>query len=115
MICLEEWISFWVCYVQDLIICVGVNKDGSLMVIELVMVMNMGVYGFYGLMVVCNIGFKFLLFYCWFNMCFDVKMVYINLLVGGVYCGYGVIQGQFVLECVMDELVEKLGMDFIEF
>jgi putative selenate reductase molybdopterin-binding subunit len=111
----EEWISSRVRHAQDLTIRAGVNKDGSLTAIELTTVMNTGAYGSHGLTVVCNTGSKSLPLYRWPNMRFDAKTAYTNLPVGGAYRGYGATQGQFALECVMDELAEKLGMDPIEF
>lgn len=42
--------------------------DGSLKAIELKTIMNTGVYGLYGFIVVCNTGSKTLFLYCWFNM-----------------------------------------------
>ena len=111
----EEWISSRTRHAQALTMRAGANKDGSLQAIELKTVMNTGAYGSHGLTVVCNTGSKTLPLYRWPNMRFDARTAYTNLPVGGAYRGYGVTQGAFAMECLMDELAEKLGLDPIEF
>ena len=111
----EEWISSRVRHAQALTLRTGAMKDGSLAAIELKTVMNTGAYGSHGLTVVCNTGSKTLPLYRWPNMRFDAKTAYTNLPVGGAYRGYGATQGAFAMECQMDELAEKCGIDPVEF
>ncbi|HIA01085.1 MAG TPA: xanthine dehydrogenase, partial [Myxococcales bacterium] len=111
----EEWISSRTRHAQIITMRAGADNDGSLRAIELKTIMNTGAYGSHGLTVVCNTGSKTLPLYRWPNMRFDASTAYTNLPVGGAYRGYGVTQGAFALECLMDEMAEKLGLDPIEF
>ena len=111
----EEWTASRTRHAQVLDLRTAANKDGSLAAIELKTCMNTGAYGSHGLTVVCNTGSKTLPLYRWPNMRFDARTAYTNLPVGGAYRGYGATQGAFAMECQMDELAEKLGLDPIEF
>ena len=111
----EEWISSRTRHAQALTLRAAAGRDGSLKAIVLKTVMNTGAYGSHGLTVVCNTGSKTLPLYRWENMRFDASTAYTNLPVGGAYRGYGATQGAFALECLMDELAERLGLDPIDF
>ena len=45
----------------------------------------------------------------------DSYTVYTNLMTGGAMRGYGIPQGDFVTECVADDLARAVGMDPLEF
>lgn len=111
----EEFVSSRTRHPQLLKIRAGARKDGTLTGYDLDILMNTGAYGSHALTVVCNSGSKTLPLYRWPTIRFWGTSVYTNLPVGGAYRGYGATQAYFPLECVMDELAEKIGMDPIQF
>lgn len=71
---------------------VGVDKEGNLKVIELKLLNNIGVYGGNGVFVFFEFGYNILLIYNDIDVVrFNVRIVYINRLLVGVFRGYGVI------------------------
>jgi len=111
----EEFMSSRTRHPQMIKVRAGARKDGTLTAYDLDILMNTGAYGSHALTVVCNSGSKTLPLYRWKNIRFLGTSVYTNLPVGGAYRGYGATQAYFPLECVMDELAEKLGLDPVEF
>jgi putative selenate reductase molybdopterin-binding subunit len=89
----------------------GAKKDGTITALGMDCLSNTGAYGSHALTVVCNCGSKMLPLYRAKNIHFTGTAVYTNLPVGGAYRGYGATQSSFAVECAMDELAEKLGMD----
>jgi putative selenate reductase molybdopterin-binding subunit len=93
----------------------GVKADGTLLAQELRVLANTGAYGAHALTVqTCTAG-KTLPLYKARAYRFDMKTVYTNLPVAGAFRGYGGPQGFVAMECHMDEVAERLGMDPIEF
>jgi putative selenate reductase molybdopterin-binding subunit len=111
----EEFVSSRTRHPQILKVKAGAKKDGTLTAYSLDILMNTGAYGSHALTVVCNSGSKTLPLYRWQNIFFRGTSVYTNMPVGGAYRGYGATQAYFPLECIMDELAEKLGLDTLEF
>lgn len=93
----------------------GVKKDGTITAIGMDCVSNTGAYGGHGLTVVCNAGSKMLPLYRSENVHFTGTAVYTNLPVGGAYRGYGATQSSFPIECTVDELAGRIGMDPLTF
>ncbi len=93
----------------------GAKKDGTITAIGMDCLSNTGAYGAHALTVVCNCGSKMLPLYRAPHVHFTGTAVYTNLPVGGAYRGYGATQSALAVECAMDELAEKLGLDPIEF
>lgn len=94
---------------------VGVMKSGKIRAIEMDMIENTGAYGVHGA-TVCNVtGIRGLSTYRSDSMRFHADIVYTNLPVPGAFRGYGGPQGIYGIECVIDEIAEKLNMDKIEF
>ncbi len=94
---------------------VGVTKEGIVRAIEMDMIENAGAYGVHGF-TVCNVtGTRGLSTYRANAQRFHADIVYTNLPVPGAFRGYGGPQGIYGIECIMDEVAEKLGMDPIEF
>ncbi len=110
----EEFVSSRTRHPQILKVKAGAKKDGTLTAYSLDILMNTGAYGSHALTVVCNSGSKTLPLYRWQNISFRGTTVYTNQPVGGAYRGYGATQAYFPLECLMDELAEKLGLDPLE-
>ncbi|MHC1773244.1 MAG: molybdopterin-dependent oxidoreductase [Flexilinea sp.] len=94
---------------------IGVTKSGRIKAIEMDMIENTGAYGVHGF-TVCNVtGTRGLSTYRADSMRFHADIVYTNLPVPGAFRGYGGPQGIYSLECIMDEVAEKLKMDPIKF
>lgn len=110
----EEFVSSRTRHPVRIRMKLGAKKDGTLTAISMDALSNTGAYGSHGLTVACNIGGKMLPLYRCPNIHFDAKAVYTNLPVPGAYRGYGATQAAFPLECMMDELAEKLGIDPLE-
>ncbi len=111
----EEFASSRTRHPQVLRVKAGAKRDGTLTAYSLDIIMNTGAYGSHALTVVCNSGSKTLPLYRWQNIYFRGTTVYTNLPVGGAYRGYGATQAYYPLECLMDELAEKLALDPLEF
>ncbi|MFH1277710.1 MAG: molybdopterin cofactor-binding domain-containing protein [Candidatus Eisenbacteria bacterium] len=94
---------------------VGVKKDGTLTAMEMVALVDAGAYGSHSPTVPTNTGNKNLPRYRCPNMRYKFDAVYTNLPPAGAMRGYGTPQGAFALECHMDEVAERLGMDPVDF
>lgn len=92
----------------------GADGEGNFQAIDLDVLMNSGAYGAHALTVACNSGSKVLPLYPCDHVKFRARTAYTNLPVGGAYRGYGATQSAFAVECVVDDLAEKLGIDPLE-
>jgi putative selenate reductase molybdopterin-binding subunit len=100
---------------QRMIFKAGVMKDGTLRAMKQTVVANTGAYGTHGITVQTVSGLRGLSTYRCPNLQFDCDIVYTNLPTPGAFRGYGAPQALFGLECLIDELAQRLGMDPIEF
>ncbi|MBI3892675.1 MAG: molybdopterin-dependent oxidoreductase, partial [Candidatus Wallbacteria bacterium] len=82
---------------------------------DLDVISNTGAYGTHALTVGCNTGSKVLPLYRAKNVKFTMRAVYTNMPVGGAYRGYGATQGAYAMECLIDEMAERLQLDPLEF
>jgi len=99
---------------QFVTVKIGAKKNGKLTAIGMDVLSNTGAYGSHALTVASNCGSKTLPLYPCDNVSFEATTVYTNLPVAGAYRGYGATQAAFALECGMDEIAYKLGMDPLE-
>ena len=89
----------------------GATADGTLTAIALRVVSNTGAYGGHGGETLgAALGSPLAAYRC------DNKQargyaVYTNLVPGGGFRGYGASQTTFAIECAIDELAQKLGLD----
>ncbi len=111
----EEFISARTRHPMLMRIRIGAKRDGTITALGLDCLSNTGWNGSQGLTVVCNCGSKVLPLYRCEHIHFNGTVVYTNLPAGGAYRGYGATQAAFALECAMDEVAEKIGMDPLEF
>ena len=111
----EEFVSSRTRHPEWMRVRTGVKKDGTITAMGLDCITNTGAYGSHALTVVCNSGSKILPLYRTNNIHFVGESCYTNLPVGGAYRGYGATQSSFAIDCMMDELAEKIGMDSLEF
>ncbi len=94
----------------------GASKDGVLESIDCHILSDTGAYGEHALTVFMVAGSKVLPLYNKVkSVRFYGEVVYTNHTPAGAYRGYGAIQGNFALESAIDMLVEKLGIDPLEF
>jgi|LGOV01.1.fsa_nt_gb CO/xanthine dehydrogenase Mo-binding subunit len=94
----------------------GATKDGVLESIDCHILSDTGAYGEHALTVFMVAGSKVLPLYNKVkSVRFYGEVVYTNHTPAGAYRGYGAIQGNFALESAIDMLVEKLGIDPLEF
>ncbi|OKH38984.1 carbon monoxide dehydrogenase [[Phormidium ambiguum] IAM M-71] len=94
---------------------IGVKKDGSLTAVEMNAIANTGAYGNHGTQVVFLTGTMPLGLYRCPNQKFHGLSVYTNTMPAGAFRGYGATQGFFAIECLLDEIAEKLQLDPLEF
>ncbi len=111
----EEFISARTRHPIETRLRMAATKDGVVTGIGMDCLSNTGAYGSHALTVVCNAGSKMLPLYRSPNIHFTGTAVYTNLPVGGAYRGYGATQSSLAVECMVDELAEKLGMDPLQF
>ncbi len=111
----QEFISARSRHPQILRFKTGVTNDGEVTASELYIIGNTGAYGTHGLTVQMVSGFRGLTTYNAPYSRFICDVVYTNIPPPGAYRGYGAPQALFALECHMEEIAEKLGMDAIEF
>ena len=94
----------------------GASKEGILESIDCHVLSDTGAYGEHALTVFMVAGSKVLPLYNKVkSVNFYGEVVYTNHTPAGAYRGYGAIQGNFAIESAIDMLVEKLGVDPIEF
>lgn len=97
-------------------ITLGASKDGMLETIDCYVLSDTGAYGEHALTVFMVAGSKVLPLYNKVkSVRFHGHVAYTNHTPAGAFRGYGAIQGNFALESAIDMLVDKLGMDPIEF
>ncbi len=95
---------------------VGADKDANLRAIDMWGLSNTGAYGEHALTTFMVAGSKTLPLYNKVNAVrFGGDIVYTNTEPAGAFRGYGAPQGAFALDCALDELAYKFGMDPVEF
>jgi len=94
----------------------GATKDGVLKAIDCYVLSDTGAYGEHALTVFMVAGSKVLPLYNKVDSVrFHGHVVYTNHTPGSAFRGYGAIQGNFAIESAISMLVDKLGMDPVEF
>lgn len=94
----------------------GYDKSGKIDALSMTAIENAGAYGPHSLTVLTNVGSKTLPILNKIpNVRFTGKSLYSNVVVGGAYRGYGATQGQFALNCFIDEIVTDLGIDPLDY
>jgi CO/xanthine dehydrogenase Mo-binding subunit/aerobic-type carbon monoxide dehydrogenase small subunit (CoxS/CutS family) len=90
---------------------IGARRDGTLTAIELRVVSNTGAYGGHGSETLAAALASPMTAYRCPNKKAAGYAVYTNIVPGGGFRGYGASQTTFAIECAMDDLAAKLGMD----
>jgi putative selenate reductase molybdopterin-binding subunit len=92
----------------------GARSDGTLTAIEVRVVSNTGAYGGHGGETLAAALAGPLAAYRCPNKKADGYAVYTNTVPAGGFRGYGSSQTTFAIECAMDDLAQKLGLDLLE-
>jgi probable selenate reductase molybdenum-binding subunit len=92
----------------------GVKRDGTLTAIDMEALANTGAYGNHGTQVVFLTGSMPLGIYGCPNQRYTGYSIYTNTMPGGAFRGYGATQGVFAMECQLDEIADKLGLNPID-
>jgi len=89
----------------------GARRDGTLTAIELHVVSNTGAYGGHaGETLAASLGSPLTAYRC-ANKKAEGYAVYTNIVPAGGFRGYGSSQTTFAIECAIDELAGRLGLD----
>jgi putative selenate reductase molybdopterin-binding subunit len=89
----------------------GAKQDGSLTALEIHVVSNTGAYGGHaGETLAAALGGPLCLYRCE-NKKAEGFAVYTNMVPGGGFRGYGASQTTFAIECAIDDLAQRLGID----
>jgi len=94
---------------------VAADLSGRLTALDLNALVNTGAYGSQGMTVASCIPLRTLPLWKSSNLRFHGDVVYTNQPVPAAYRGYGGTQGIFAVIVAMDEMIEKLGMDPMDF
>jgi putative selenate reductase molybdopterin-binding subunit len=89
----------------------GARSDGTLTAVEVRVVSNTGAYGGHGGETLAAALAGPLAAYRCPNKKADGYAVYTNMVPGGGFRGYGSSQTTFAIECAIDDLAKKLGLD----
>ncbi len=94
----------------------AVRKDGRLLAREGWGHSNQGGYASHGHAIIANAANAFRMMYQdELGHKMEVSTVFSNLSSGGAMRGYGIPQGDYALECHMDDLARAIGMDPVDF
>ena len=97
-------------YIKD-----GVMKDGSLVARKIRAILDGGAYsGGSGVSVGRNTVFGAVTTYDIPNIWIDTYRVYTNKVPSGAFRGFGTMQMTWAIECQMDLIAEKLGIDPVQ-
>lgn len=99
---------------MKMILKTGVRKDGSLTAVHIKTFLDGGAFGSYGLVTTYYSGVFLTLPYNCPAFKFDGYRIYTNKPAGGPKRGHGAVQPRFAMECQLDKIAEKLGLDPIE-
>ena len=90
---------------------IGARRDGTLTAIQIHVVSNTGAYGGHaGETLAAALGSPMTAYRCE-NKKADGYAVYTNIVPAGGFRGYGASQSTFAIECAIDDLARRLGMD----
>jgi 4-hydroxybenzoyl-CoA reductase alpha subunit len=99
---------------MKMILKTGVKKDGSLTAVHMRTFLDGGAFGSYGLVTTYYSGVFLTMPYKCPAFKFDGYRIYTNKPAGGPKRGHGAVQPRFAMECQLDKIAEKLGLDPID-
>jgi putative selenate reductase molybdopterin-binding subunit len=93
----------------------GASADGTLNALAISVLSNTGAYGNHATAVLHHACGESLALYRCANKRADAVVVYTHTVPAGALRGYGMSQTGFAVDCAVDELARRLGIDPIEF
>ena len=111
----EEFYASRTRHPQTITFRTAVDHDGRLLAQDMHVLGNTGPYGTHGFTVQVVSGLRGLSSYNAGAKRFTCDVVYTNIPVPGAYRGYGGPQGEFALECHMEDVARALDVDVIDF
>jgi xanthine dehydrogenase molybdenum-binding subunit len=93
----------------------GVNRDGTLIALDVDAVSNTGAYASHGHSVAGAAGAKSRSLYPRSAIKYHARTVYTNTPAAGAMRAYGAPQMIFAVDCMIEEAARKIGMDPVEF
>jgi xanthine dehydrogenase molybdenum-binding subunit len=93
----------------------GVNRDGTLVALDMDAVSNTGAYASHGHSVAGAAGAKSRSLYPRSAVHYHARTVYTNTPTAGAMRAYGAPQVIFAVECIIEEAARNIGMDPVEF
>ncbi len=93
----------------------GVNKDGTLVALDMEALSNTGAYASHGHSVAGAAGSKSRLLYPRTAIHYHARTVYTNIPAAGAMRAYGTPQLIFAVDCMIEEAAHKIGMDPVVF
>ena len=107
----EQFIGATTRHPMTIDVKLGAKTDGTLTAIQVRVVSNTGAYGNHGgETLAASLGSPIAAYRCP-NKKADGYAVYTNTVPGGGFRGYGATQTTFAIECAMDDLATRLGID----
>lgn len=107
----EQFTAATTRHAMKITVKLGAKKDGTLTAIEMRTVSNTGAYGNHaGEIIASSLGSSIATYRC-ANKKGTGYAVYTNVVPSGAFRGYGATQPAFAVECAIDELARKLGID----
>jgi putative selenate reductase molybdopterin-binding subunit len=107
----EEFIGATTRHQMTTRVKLGAKRDGTLTAIEVHVVSNTGAYGGHaGETLAAALGSPMTAYRC-ANKKADGHAVYTNMVPGGGFRGYGSSQTTFAIECAIDDLARRVGID----
>jgi len=92
----------------------GVKKDGTIVARQVRAILDKGAYASQGIFVLGSVAWRFTLPYRVNHVKFDGYLVYTNKASAGAFEGFGSPQVTYAIECQMDIIAEKLGIDPVD-
>jgi xanthine dehydrogenase molybdenum-binding subunit len=93
----------------------GVNKDGTLVALDIDALSNTGAYASHGHSVAGAAGAKSRALYPRAAIKYHARTVYTNIPAAGAMRAYGAPQMMYAVDCMIEEAARRIGMDPVEF
>jgi putative selenate reductase molybdopterin-binding subunit len=111
----EEFTAATTRHPMEVTVRAGATRDGTLTALALAVTSDTGAYGNHGSSVLFHAIEEAVTAYRCANKRVDARAVYTNTVPAGAFRGYGLSQTVFAVECAIDEVARRLGLDPAEF
>jgi len=107
----EEFTAATTRHPMEITVRAGASRDGTLTALALTVTSDTGAYGNHGPGVLFHSVEEAVTAYRCPNKRVDARAVYTNTVPAGAFRGYGLSQTVFAVECAIDELARRCGLD----